>query len=413
MSDTQNTFDQTVNSYLEPLQNEYIRAALALFLILYAGVVAPKLPANILKWFDNIFVKIVVFFTIVWISKKDPSVALIASIAVLVTLMIANNQFNMQTTSDQPKREPFCSCNTAKSNGLTNVSDITYTPNDFQMEQVGYNSINGWYTANELDTENGIVEDEPNEPAYPDHNVQITKIVTPAPTTSAPKITRSSAPKITRLPMIDPEYPDHTHRMYTTVPAHVANNGKSMAEPSHPDHHMMANKKEHRIRNGYVAEPSHPDHHTMANKKEHPIINGYVEESAYPENQMMDNGFVEEALNNHNDHHMHNGYASEPSHPDHHMMDNKKEYLIHNGYTEESSYPEHQMLVNEKDHPILNDYSEELAHPGDMSLENIKKHYLQNGYGKGGISKECNTSANNKGHRAVNGFMDSESYHSV
>ncbi len=90
-------FDNTVRDYLNFLDNEYISAGLSLFLVLYAGLAAPKLPEYIASVFDNMFVKLVMFFLIVYISRRNATVAVIASIAVLVSIMTLNRiKFNKE-----------------------------------------------------------------------------------------------------------------------------------------------------------------------------------------------------------------------------------------------------------------------------------------------------------------------------
>jgi hypothetical protein len=102
-----NNFDNKVDSYLGFLKNEYVTAGVSLFLILYAGVIAPKLPANVLKWFENWIVQVALFFAIVYISNKNATVALIAAVAVLVTLMIANNQITLRMATEAVAAERF------------------------------------------------------------------------------------------------------------------------------------------------------------------------------------------------------------------------------------------------------------------------------------------------------------------
>lgn len=87
-----NQFDRTVSNLLSPLDNEYVSAGLSLFLILYASVIAPKLPDNVLKYFQNPFVQILMFFIIVFVAQENATIALLVAVAVLVTLMVVNNQ---------------------------------------------------------------------------------------------------------------------------------------------------------------------------------------------------------------------------------------------------------------------------------------------------------------------------------
>jgi len=82
-----NQFDSIVNQYLSVFDNEYASAGLSLFLALYAGLAAPRLPENIARLFDNNMFKFVIFFLIVYSSRKNPTIATIAAIGVMVSLM--------------------------------------------------------------------------------------------------------------------------------------------------------------------------------------------------------------------------------------------------------------------------------------------------------------------------------------
>ena len=84
-------FDTTVNGWLSIIdQNEYVTAALSLFLILYAAYAVPKLPPYILAIFDKPLFKLIIFFLIVYTARKNPTVAIIAAIGLLVTLQAVN-----------------------------------------------------------------------------------------------------------------------------------------------------------------------------------------------------------------------------------------------------------------------------------------------------------------------------------
>jgi hypothetical protein len=84
-------FDSRVSGWLSYVdQNEYITAALSLFLILYASYAVPKLPPYILALFDKPLFKLVIFFLIVYTARKNPTVAIIAAIGLLVTLQAVN-----------------------------------------------------------------------------------------------------------------------------------------------------------------------------------------------------------------------------------------------------------------------------------------------------------------------------------
>lgn len=79
-----------VKGALSILDNEYISTALSLFLVLYAGMAAPKLPRNIAKLFENTMFRIVVFFLIAYVARKNASVAAIAAVGLMVSLQTLN-----------------------------------------------------------------------------------------------------------------------------------------------------------------------------------------------------------------------------------------------------------------------------------------------------------------------------------
>ena len=74
------TFMTTVN------ENKYVSSAISLFLILYAGLAAPKLPRKFAKIFENPIVKLIIFFLIAYTARKDPNVAIIAAVGLMVSL---------------------------------------------------------------------------------------------------------------------------------------------------------------------------------------------------------------------------------------------------------------------------------------------------------------------------------------
>lgn len=74
------------------LRNEYVTAVVALFVVLYASNVAPKVPQVISDLFSNPIFRVFVLFLVAYISNKNPSVALLVSIAFVVTLNVINRQ---------------------------------------------------------------------------------------------------------------------------------------------------------------------------------------------------------------------------------------------------------------------------------------------------------------------------------
>ena len=68
------------------LENQYVSTSLVVFLVLYGGLAAPKLPKNIIKLFSNPLFRLLVIFFIAYTSSKNHSIALVA-IIVLILLM--------------------------------------------------------------------------------------------------------------------------------------------------------------------------------------------------------------------------------------------------------------------------------------------------------------------------------------
>lgn len=80
-------FNKLAMEVLKPLDNQYISTALKVFLILYASLIAPKLPENISKLLSSKLVRFVLIFLIAFISVKDPQIALLSSIGLIVSIM--------------------------------------------------------------------------------------------------------------------------------------------------------------------------------------------------------------------------------------------------------------------------------------------------------------------------------------
>ena len=65
--------------------NKIVNSLVGLFLVLYAGLAAPKLPRHVAQLFDYTAFKVVVLFLIAYLASKDKSVAIIAVVALVVS----------------------------------------------------------------------------------------------------------------------------------------------------------------------------------------------------------------------------------------------------------------------------------------------------------------------------------------
>jgi hypothetical protein len=85
--ETVNNITNYVDNFLTTLDNNKIfSSALGLFLVLYGSLAAPKLPKNIALLFKNDIFKFLVIFMIAFMASKDSSVAIVASVGLLISL---------------------------------------------------------------------------------------------------------------------------------------------------------------------------------------------------------------------------------------------------------------------------------------------------------------------------------------
>lgn len=75
---------------LKVLDNKYVAGMVRVFLILYAGLVAPKLPSGLAKLFQNAAFKVLVLFLVVYVGMKDPTVALLVAVGFTVSMVTLN-----------------------------------------------------------------------------------------------------------------------------------------------------------------------------------------------------------------------------------------------------------------------------------------------------------------------------------
>jgi hypothetical protein len=93
------SFDNAVKKSLSfiDFDNDYVKSGISLFLVLYAGIAAPRLPEYVAKLFDYTVVKLIIFFLILYVARHDPTIAIIASIGVLISLMtLSSYKFNKE-----------------------------------------------------------------------------------------------------------------------------------------------------------------------------------------------------------------------------------------------------------------------------------------------------------------------------
>ena len=95
--DVINQVNGTLNQGLDIVNNNRIASTvLGLFLALYASLAAPNLPSSVTAIFKNNWFRLAFMFLIAYMATKDTSLAIITSVALLVTLLTLSAQ---ETTS--------------------------------------------------------------------------------------------------------------------------------------------------------------------------------------------------------------------------------------------------------------------------------------------------------------------------
>lgn len=146
-------FNRTTNQYLSFLRDgQYTSAIAIILLILYGTAIAPKLPVYILSLFDHPIVKLLMFFLIAYIAaRKDPSVAIVAALCVMVTIhtlnqvrfdQLVNSLVKIESMEEPPAQIP------------ENGESVPSPPEVMQVEEeiVDDASLNG-SQLNELDND--------------------------------------------------------------------------------------------------------------------------------------------------------------------------------------------------------------------------------------------------------------------
>jgi|APSaa5957512622_1039677.scaffolds.fasta_scaffold251392_1 hypothetical protein len=83
----------TISKKVDDLfNNKYFFSTLSLFLVMYGGLAAPKLPVYITKWFENPIVRILIFFLIAYLGTKNQSLAIITAVCLVITLQTLSKQ---------------------------------------------------------------------------------------------------------------------------------------------------------------------------------------------------------------------------------------------------------------------------------------------------------------------------------
>ena len=84
-----NRFNTIIDS-LSFIDNKYIILSMGLFLIIYVTFTSIQFPQSIPKLINNPFFKLLILFLIIYITKKNSTIAIIAVIGLIVTVYSIN-----------------------------------------------------------------------------------------------------------------------------------------------------------------------------------------------------------------------------------------------------------------------------------------------------------------------------------
>ena len=124
-----NSFDSFVIKNTVILENKYVAGFLTAFLLSYASTFAPKLPSYITKLFNNVIMKTLAFFLIIYTHNRNPTVALISAIAFLAIMMILNKI--------QPAKKEKMTMLDLNTDLLENLNNLLQEAMDFVTTQEG------------------------------------------------------------------------------------------------------------------------------------------------------------------------------------------------------------------------------------------------------------------------------------
>jgi hypothetical protein len=94
---------QAVESILlHVFNNPFVSLALTVFAIMYAAILAPELPPRVLKSFNSVWGRILFGFFIVFLATFNAPVALVMSVAFVLTMAYAQRSQIWATTMHQP-----------------------------------------------------------------------------------------------------------------------------------------------------------------------------------------------------------------------------------------------------------------------------------------------------------------------
>lgn len=82
---------ESIKGYLTVFDNEIVVAVLAIILVLYSSLAAPKLPAGIAGFLENPWVRLLFIALIAFLATKNAMLSILVALAFVLTIMAFNS----------------------------------------------------------------------------------------------------------------------------------------------------------------------------------------------------------------------------------------------------------------------------------------------------------------------------------
>ena len=87
MNQVMKTVEKMLSQSLNMLDNEYVMTFTRLFLVLYAGLVAPRLPESVSNLFENSVFRVFVLFLVAYLGTKDTTLSMLVAVGFIVSMI--------------------------------------------------------------------------------------------------------------------------------------------------------------------------------------------------------------------------------------------------------------------------------------------------------------------------------------
>ena len=124
---------------LSMLDNPYVSTFVKVFLVVYAGVWAPRLPPTLAGLFQNNMFRMLIFFLVVFVATKDARIALLIAVGFLMSMQALSLVNLPQLPAPKPEAAPE-----AEPEAEAEESDVPALPEDEAPESGDSQEVSGF-----------------------------------------------------------------------------------------------------------------------------------------------------------------------------------------------------------------------------------------------------------------------------